>query len=148
MNRFLKFGIPVAAILATCVWLGISSTRKTAEYFIEIPELKHMDAQTQSRHLLVNGYVKPGTIVTQGQTTTFTMVRHEGAEDLADQLKVVYKGNDLPDTFKDHAQALAGGQMGPDGIFHANKIQAKCASKYEAAPPKLNASAAAPENKI
>jgi cytochrome c-type biogenesis protein CcmE len=49
---------------------------------------------------------------------------------------VAYNGNDpLPDTFKAGAQALADGQLGPNGIFEANKIQAKCASKYEAKPP-------------
>ena len=32
------------------------------------------------------------------------------------------------------AQALADGRLGPDGTFEANKIQAKCASKYEAKP--------------
>ena len=77
-----------------------------------------------------------------GQTTTaFLMVEHEGQKDVGEQLKVVYTGNDLPDTFKDHAEALAGGQMGSDGVFRANKLQAKCASKYEAAPPKLNTTA-------
>jgi len=30
--------------------------------------------------------------------------------------------------------------MGADGVFHANQIQAKCASKYEAAPPPGTAS--------
>ena len=38
------------------------------------------------------------------------------------------------------------GKMGPDGVFHATQIQAKCASKYEAkpglkpgqAPPNIN----------
>jgi len=32
------------------------------------------------------------------------------------------------------AQALADGKLGADGVFHATKIQAKCASKYEAKP--------------
>ena len=60
---------------------------------------------------------------------------------MGEQLKVVYTGDDpLPDTFKDHAQALADGKLGADGVFHANQIQAKCASKYEAAPPPANAS--------
>lgn len=151
MNRYLKFGIPVAAILATCVWLGFSSTKQTAEYFKEIPELKALDSQARARHLLVNGYVKQGSIISVGQTTTFTMVEHEGQKDVGQSLKVVYSGNDLPDTFKDHAQVLAGGQLGDDGVFRANKLQAKCASKYEAAPPKLKENAstpAAPTNKI
>jgi cytochrome c-type biogenesis protein CcmE len=50
-------------------------------------------------------------------------------------LSVVYTGTDpLPDTFKDNAQALADGRLSPDGTFEASKIQAKCASKYEAKP--------------
>jgi cytochrome c-type biogenesis protein CcmE len=40
----------------------------------------------------------------------------------------------LPDTFRDGAQALADGAMGADGVFHASKIQAKCASKYAPKP--------------
>ena len=43
----------------------------------------------------------------------------------------------------DGAQALADGKMGTDGVFQASKIQAKCASKYEAKPGK----APAPLNK-
>ena len=51
------------------------------------------------------------------------------------KLKVAYTGTDpLPDTFKDGAQALADGKLGKDGVFRATKIQAKCASKYEAKP--------------
>ena len=34
----------------------------------------------------------------------------------------------------DGAQALADGKLGADGVFQASKIQAKCASKYEAKP--------------
>jgi len=51
------------------------------------------------------------------------------------KLNVVYSGIDpLPDTFKDGAQALADGKLEKDGVFHAAKIQAKCASKYEVKP--------------
>ena len=51
------------------------------------------------------------------------------------KLNVAYTGSDpLPDTFRDGAQALADGKLGPDGVFRAGKIQAKCASKYEAKP--------------
>ncbi|HEY6972597.1 MAG TPA: cytochrome c maturation protein CcmE, partial [Candidatus Angelobacter sp.] len=50
-------------------------------------------------------------------------------------LPVSYIGTDpLPDTFKDKAQALVEGRPGPDGRFVAEHVQAKCASKYEAAP--------------
>jgi cytochrome c-type biogenesis protein CcmE len=34
---------------------------------------------------------------------------------------------------------VADGKMGPDGVFHANKIQAKCASKYQSKPGEYGA---------
>ena len=44
-----------------------------------------------------------------------------------------YRGKDpVPDTFRDGSEAIVTGLMGGDGIFLAKKIQAKCASKYEA----------------
>jgi cytochrome c-type biogenesis protein CcmE len=50
-------------------------------------------------------------------------------------LPVSYVGNDpLPDTFVDKAQALVEGRPAADGRFIAEVVQAKCASKYEAAP--------------
>src|SRR5436853_150768 len=50
-------------------------------------------------------------------------------------LPVSYVGSDpLPDTFKDGAQCLIEGHAMPDGRFVAEQLQAKCASKYEAAP--------------
>jgi cytochrome c-type biogenesis protein CcmE len=51
-------------------------------------------------------------------------------------VSVSYTGTEVPpDTFVDNAQALAEGEMGRDGVFHAKKLQAKCASKYAPADP-------------
>jgi len=136
MNRYFKFGIPVAAILATLVWLGFSSTKATAGYFETIPEVKHMGDEAHVKHLRVNGYVKEGSIVHEGANTVFVLVEKPGDGDVGDNIKVVYNGdNPLPDTFKDRAEALADGKLGADGTFHATQIQAKCASKYEGATP-------------
>ncbi len=136
MNRYFKFGLPIAAILGTLGWLAFSSTKETAGYFKTIPEVKQMGDQARVKHLRVNGYVKEGSITHEGSATTFLLVENEGTKDVGDSMKVVYNGDDpLPDTFKEHAQALADGKLGADGVFHANQIQAKCASKYEAAPP-------------
>lgn len=62
-------------------------------------------------------------------------------------LQVSYVGTEPPpDTFKDNSQALAAGHFGRDGVFHANELQAKCASKYAPAPnaPANGAPAGAP----
>ena len=53
----------------------------------------------------------------------------------AKSIPVTYVGTDtLPDTFKDGAQAIVDGDYLASGEFRAEKIQAKCASKYQAAP--------------
>jgi cytochrome c-type biogenesis protein CcmE len=140
MNRYVKFGLPIAAILGTLGWLAVSSTKETAGYFKTIPEVKQMGDQAQVKRLRVNGYVKEGSIVHKGSKTMFLLVENPGDGNLGADLKVEYTGDDpLPDTFKDRAQALADGKLGADGVFHANQIQAKCASKYEAATPPASA---------
>ena len=40
-------------------------------------------------------------------------------------------------SFRDGSQALADGRLDKDGVFRAGKIQAKCASKYEAKPGQM-----------
>ena len=50
-------------------------------------------------------------------------------------LPVSYVGTEpLPDTFIDKSQALVEGSLAKNGSFVAEHVQAKCASKYEAAP--------------
>ena len=142
MNRYLKFGIPVVAILATLAWLAVIGAKESAGYFKKIPEVRQMGDAARTTHLRVDGYVKEGSIVREGHATRFTLVEHEGTGDLGQEMSVMYTGEDpLPDTFKDHAEALADGSLAADGSFHANKIQAKCASKYEGAPPPSAAAA-------
>jgi cytochrome c-type biogenesis protein CcmE len=56
-------------------------------------------------------------------------------EEQGKTLPVSYVGSDpLPDTFVDKSQALVEGRPAADGKFVAEHVQAKCASKYEAAP--------------
>jgi len=57
-------------------------------------------------------------------------------------LPVSYVGTDpLPDTFVDNSQALVEGKVMGDGRFVAERVQAKCASKYEAVPGQKGAPA-------
>ena len=88
-----------------------------------------MGDEAMDKRLRVGGDVEDGSIVRSGREVHFTL-RQEGLA-----LRVVYSGADpLPDTLRDGAQALADGKMGGDGVFHASRVQAKCASKYEAKP--------------
>jgi cytochrome c-type biogenesis protein CcmE len=136
MNTYAKFGALSAVIIGVLAWLAVGGVSESKSYYKEIKEVHQMGDQAQGKRLRVNGYVEQGSIVRDGAQVTFIM--HQDPAQLhcdATRMKVVYKGIDpLPDTFKDNAQALADGKLGSDGVFEANKIQAKCASKYEAKP--------------
>ncbi len=143
MKTYLKFGGLMAIIIGSLVWLAVGGIKDTKTYYRTIPELAQMGDAAQSHRLRVGGDVKPGSIVKAGSQVNFVL--HQGAQ----TLNVVYTGMDpLPDTFRDNAQALADGRLGSDGVFQASKIQAKCASKYEAKPPQRNVMHEAPGQKI
>jgi cytochrome c-type biogenesis protein CcmE len=129
MKNYLKFGVLIVIILGALGWLAVGGISDTKTYYKTISELNQMVDQAKEKRLRVGGDVAADSIVRNGSAVEFTM-----AQDKL-RLKVVYEGVDpLPDTFKPGAQALADGRLGADGVFHAKKIQAKCASKYEAAP--------------
>ena len=129
MNTYLKFGILMILIVGSLVWLAVGGISDTKTYYKTIPELAQMGKSAQGQRLRVGGEVQPGSIVKSGMQVSFVL--HQGAQ----TLNVIYTGTDpLPDTFRNNAQALADGRLRSDGSFEASKIQAKCASKYEAKP--------------
>ena len=129
MKTYAKFGILMALIVGSLVWLAVGGVKDTKAYYKTIPELAQMGSAAQHERLRVGGDVQPGSIVKNAMGVAFVL--HQGTK----TLNVLYSGTDpLPDTFRDNAQALADGRLGPDGVFQASKIQAKCASKYEAKP--------------
>jgi cytochrome c-type biogenesis protein CcmE len=135
MNAYLKFGLLTALIVGALVWLAVGGVTETQTYYKTIPELEKLGSAGHRERLRVAGNVEPGSIVKAASGVTFVL--HQGPQ----QLKVVYRGTDpLPDTCKGGAQAIADGRLGSDGVFEASKVQAKCASKYEAKPPQQNLS--------
>lgn len=132
MKNYLKFGLLIAAVLGTLAWLAAGGISDTKTYFKTVAELKQLGGQAQEKRMRVGGNIAPNSIKRDGANVAFTLT--DVSQDKL-RMQVVYSGIDpLPDTFRDGAQALADGKLGADGIFHATKIQAKCASKYEAKP--------------
>ena len=129
MNKKLKFGLLTAVILGSLGWLAVGGISETATYYKEISELRAMGSAGIEKRLRVGGDVEANSIRREGSKVHFTIIQN----DL--KLNVIYAGSEpLPDTFKDGSQALADGKLGADGVFLATKVQAKCASKYEAKP--------------
>jgi cytochrome c-type biogenesis protein CcmE len=129
MKTYGKFAILIVAIIGTLSWLAVGGYGDSKTYYKTISEVAAMGSTAHGQRLRVGGDVEPGSIKRDGKSVHFTIKQD------ARVLKVVYTGIDpLPDTFRDGSQALADGKIGPDGVFQASKIQAKCASKYEAKP--------------
>jgi cytochrome c-type biogenesis protein CcmE len=135
MNKNVKFGLIIAVILGTLGWLAAGGINQTASYYKEIAELERLGPNAVDRRLRVGGDVEANSISREGRDVHFVLVQEK--DGVKRRLNVVYNGIDpLPDTFKDNApcQALVDGKLGSDNVFHATKLQAKCASKYEAKP--------------
>ena len=144
----LRIGIAAAIIVGTIGWLAFTGYGANKSYYVTIAELGGLGDKAYHSQLRVEGFVQTGSIEQNGTHVDFVMNEFESHSPKAGSgrlLKVVYKGSEPPpDTFKDDAQALAMGTYGRDGVFHANVLQAKCASKY--APVQPGAAPAGPAN--
>lgn len=131
----IKIAVATAIIVVAVLYLAISGARDSKSYYCTIGELQQMGGKAYTRNIRVAGNVKPGSIQHMGTHASFVLL------ELGKELPVNYNGSEPPpDTFKDDAQALAMGHLGRDGVFQANQLQAKCASKY--APAKSGSKAA------
>ena len=110
-----------------------SSISETGLTWISTSELA---AQTTSdstfaRHKWkVGAKVVPGTIVRGANGRDISFIATDGEK----QLKVIYDQTP-PDTFSDSADVILTGRLLPDGTFKASELLAKCASRFEVAPP-------------
>jgi len=144
MKKQAKFAIGSAVIvvsMAFLAWLGYGESKT---YYHTIAELSTLHGSAASHRIRVGGTVQPGSIQHVTGRTDFVLLG-EGKS-----LSVSYTGSDpLPDSFVDNSQALIEGRLSSDGKFVAEHVQAKCASKYEAAPGEAPrpASSASPAGK-
>jgi cytochrome c-type biogenesis protein CcmE len=124
-----KFGIGIGIIVVSLgflAWLGYGESKT---YYHTIAELQTLHGSARAHRIRVGGTVEPGSIKRASGHVDFVLAG-EGK-----LLPVSYRGSEpLPDTFTDKAQALVEGSLTNDGGFVAEHVQAKCASKYEAAP--------------
>jgi cytochrome c-type biogenesis protein CcmE len=124
-----KFGVGISVIvvaLAFLAWLGYGESKT---YYHTIAEYQALQGSARNHRMRLAGTVAPGSIRHVSGRTDFVL------EEQGKTLAVSYIGSEpLPDTFVDKSQALVEGRPSPDGKFVAEHVQAKCASKYEAAP--------------
>ncbi|HEB66140.1 MAG TPA: cytochrome c maturation protein CcmE [Chloroflexi bacterium] len=150
-----KFIVGGLLIVAAIVYLIVSSTQASAQYFLTIGEMLTRGDEVVGRDLRISGAVVGDTIQYDQQTLTLTFeaadipgdnakieaqgglarVLHDAVIDPSrPRVKVVYNGV-RPDLLRDEAQAIMTGKLGADGIFYAEELLLKCPTKYEDAVP-------------
>ncbi|HEV8494298.1 MAG TPA: cytochrome c maturation protein CcmE [Candidatus Angelobacter sp.] len=151
-NKYIKFGAAISLIVLTLAYLAYLGAQESKSYYVTIKELHTMrDKQgddVYKKNLRVAGNVQPGSIKMSGPHAEFILVEDNEELKVHESLHVIYKGSEPPpDTFKDNAQALAMGVYKRDGVFYANELQAKCASKYAPQQPGAAPAAQQPSEK-
>ncbi len=150
-----KFFIGGALILAAVVYLIVSSTRASAEYFMTVDELNAKGSSAINQSVRLSGAVLGDTIQYDPATLTLTfevahvpgdnaeiealgglaVVLHDAVSDpTRSRITVQYEGV-MPDLLRNEAQAIMTGKLGEDGVFHAEELLLKCPTKYEEAVP-------------
>lgn len=151
-NKFILGGI---LILTAVVYLIVSSTQASAEYFMTVDEVKAEGASAIGKSLRLSGAVLGDTIQYDASTLTLTFeiahvsgdnaeveaqgglaeVLYQAVNDPTRQrVQVVYVGP-KPDLLRGEAQAIMTGTVGDDGVFYADELLLKCPTKYEQAVP-------------
>src|SRR5882757_4393468 len=129
MKKQAKFGIGIGVIvvsMASLAWLGYGESKT---YYHTLAELDTLKGSERSQRMRIGGTVQSGSIHRMTGRVDFVL------EGEGKTLPVSYVGSDpLPDSFVDKSQALIEGRPAGEGRFVAEHVQAKCASKYEAAP--------------
>jgi cytochrome c-type biogenesis protein CcmE len=150
-----KFIIGGLLILAAIIYLIVSATQANAEYFMTVNELKSKGTAMVGRNLRISGAVIGSTIQYDPQTMNLTFdIAHVPGDNAAIEmggglaavlhtavtdptrarLTIIYNGP-KPDLLRDEAQAIITGQLGEDGVFHADELLLKCPTKYQEAVP-------------
>jgi cytochrome c-type biogenesis protein CcmE len=150
-----KFIAGMIVIAAAVIYLIVSSTQASAEYFLTVDEVLARKAELTGKNIRLSGVVLGDSIHYDPDSLTLTFniahitgnnadlekagglaaVLHEAAIDPSrNKITVVYKGV-KPDLMKDEAQAIVTGKLAADGTFTANEVLMKCPTKYEQAVP-------------
>ena len=154
-NSRMKFILGGLLIVSAVIYLIVSSTRASAQYFLTVNEVLDKGNDILDRDLRISGAVIGDTIQYDLETLTITFqvahipgdndeinaqgglaeVLNKAVTDPASKrIEVVYVGP-KPDLLQNEAQAIMTGRLGEDGVFYADELLLKCPTKYEDAVP-------------
>jgi cytochrome c-type biogenesis protein CcmE len=150
-----KFIVGGLLIVAAIVYLIVTSTQASAQYFLTVDELSDRIGSEIGRDVRVSGAVIGDSVQYDPQSLTLEFsiahvpgdnseieaqgglgkVLYDAVNDPdRSRIQVVYIGP-KPDLLRHEAQAIMTGELGEDGVFYADELLLKCPTKYEEAVP-------------
>lgn len=111
------------AVFAALFAVGFTMWTRSVVYYHTATEVLEMPGE----HVRLSGEVVDGTISPDAAEGTVAFSVSDGVS----TVPILYEGP-MPDTLRDEGEAVVEGQMGTDGVFHADTLFAKCPSKFEA----------------
>ncbi len=150
-----KFLIGGLLILAAVIYLIVSSTMAGAQFFFTVDEILNRGSEAVGKPARIAGAVLGDSIEYDPETLrlSFTIVHMPAdtqlinddgglaaaldaavADETRQRIEVVYIGV-KPDLLQHAAEAILSGELGEDGVFHANELLLRCPTRYEESLP-------------
>lgn len=128
-TRALISGAVLLGALTMVLYTTVSSG---AQYYKHVDEVMTKPGDWYGKKMQMHGFVVDNSIEQRPNTMDYRFKLKSGDY----QVLAMYSGL-VPDTFKDGAEVVVTGRLGPQGFqVDPNGVTAKCPSKYEAAGPK------------
>ena len=128
MNSNKKFTVMIIGVITVVIfWIGwVSSNPKDEKAMATFISVEKLLNEKSNERTKLGGLVKDGSIIiSKTNYLDCSFVLKEGKT----ELNVKYDQT-RPDLFKDGAEVIVTGQY-LEGIFYADELQTKCASRYE-----------------
>ncbi|MEX0777333.1 MAG: cytochrome c maturation protein CcmE [Phycisphaeraceae bacterium] len=121
-----KMLIAGAVLVGTLTYLAYSGVAKGWVYYVDVDQYV-TDASIQTSRVRLCGRVAEEGL----ESHPAKLIAHFILLGNEHELAVSYRGV-IPDLFKAGADVVIEGAKGDDGVFHADVLLTKCASKYQA----------------
>lgn len=141
MSKGTQVALGASVIALLLAWYTATNLEAAAsfEYFQDLDDFRLVETEQVGASARVHGYVAIGSIErdVESMQVAFAIVNdppHAGGS--GPSFPVVFASLETPDMFKDGAEVVVEGSLTQvGGPFRADKVMAKCPSKFEGADP-------------
>jgi cytochrome c-type biogenesis protein CcmE len=136
MKNYIKYAAAFAVVVLALLYLVLSGLKGDRIYYLEVSELLAAEGAELAKGLRVAGFVTDNidSIDRMNKFAKFEIsdtAPHAQDQDKAAFITCEYYGA-IPDAFEEGASVVVEGRYDPaQKLFTANKLLAKCPSKYE-----------------